>query len=184
MTALSVKPFLLDGQWTESSTTQEILSPYSQKSLATVCLAEEEHIHRVLKSAQRGAEEMARTPSHVKSKGLAHIADQLSERREEFARTICLEAGKPILDARREVDRAISTFQIAAEETKRIPGEILQMDSTPGGEAYSGFVKRFPIGPVLGITLLIFPSIWSPIRSRLAWQQGIPLSSNLLLKPH
>ncbi|MCA9474678.1 MAG: aldehyde dehydrogenase family protein, partial [Nitrospira sp.] len=60
-------------------------------------------------------------------------------------------------DARREIDRGIHTFHIASEEAKRIPGEVLAMDLSPGTESYSGMVKRFPIGPVLGITPFNFP---------------------------
>jgi len=76
---------------------------------------------------------------------------------EEFARTITTEAGKPITDARREVGRAIQTFSVASEEAKRIPGEIVPLDLTPGTDAYLGLVRRFPIGPVLGITPFNFP---------------------------
>ncbi len=157
MTALPAKPILLDGEWIQTHSTQEILNPFTQKALGSVCLAEAEHIRKTLESTQRGAVELAKTPSHYRAKALTHIARQLAERKEEFAKTICHESGKPILDARREVDRAINTFEIASEETKRIPGEILPMDRTPGGEAYSGSVTRFPIGPVLGITPFNFP---------------------------
>ncbi len=157
MPILPAKPFLLDGQWVTSAFTQDILNPYSQDVLATVCLADANHIQQALQSIRRGAKELGQTPSHAKARGLTQIARGIDDRKEEFARAICHEAGKPITDARREVGRAINTFEIAAEETKRIPGELLAMDSTPGGEAYSGLVKRFPIGPVLGITPFNFP---------------------------
>ncbi|MER3422120.1 MAG: aldehyde dehydrogenase, partial [Nitrospiraceae bacterium] len=78
-------------------------------------------------------------------------------RREEFAQMITAEAGKPITDARREVGRAIQTFTVAAEEAKRIPGEVVPLDWTPGMESYLGIARRFPIGPILGITPFNFP---------------------------
>ena len=72
---------------------------------------------------------------------------------------MCLsaESAKPITDARREVGRAINTFTIAGEEAKRIPGEVVPLDITPGTDGYVGFTRRFPIGPILGITPFNFP---------------------------
>jgi glyceraldehyde-3-phosphate dehydrogenase (NADP+) len=67
------------------------------------------------------------------------------------------ESGKPITDAKREVSRAIQTFTVAAEEAKRIPGEVLPLDWTPGTDSHLGILRRFPIGPVLGITPFNFP---------------------------
>ena len=67
------------------------------------------------------------------------------------------EGGKPITDARREVSRAVHTFSIAAEEAKRIAGEVLPLDWTPATEAHWGLTRRFPIGPILGITPFNFP---------------------------
>ena len=66
-------------------------------------------------------------------------------------------AGKPLTDARREVGRAIQTFSIAAEEAKRIGGEVVPLDWSPGMESYWGVTRRFPIGPILGITPFNFP---------------------------
>ncbi len=157
MTTASPKPFLLGGKWTTSSTCDPVPDPYSGKVLAQVCQAELHHIQEAIESVQRVAPQLAATPTHVRAAALAGMAEGIQARREEFARTLSQEAGKPITDARREIDRGIHTFQIAAEETKRIPGEVLTMDLSPGNEPYSGIVKRFPIGPVLGITPFNFP---------------------------
>jgi glyceraldehyde-3-phosphate dehydrogenase (NADP+) len=78
-------------------------------------------------------------------------------RREDFAKTITAEAGKPIADARREVGRAVQTFAIAAEEAKRLPGDVLPLDLTPGTDGYLGIARRVPIGPILGICPFNFP---------------------------
>jgi len=157
MTVARAKPILIGGQWVQTSSVEPVRNPYSNDVLAMVCQAEPAHIHQVTESAKRVSTECATLPAHARAMALRHIADGLTTRRDEFAATICREAGKPITDARREVDRAIQTFRIAAEESTRIHGEILPMDLTPGGEAYSGSVKRFPIGTVLGITPFNFP---------------------------
>lgn len=157
MTVTAAKPILLGGKWVQTTSVEPVRNPYSEEVLAMVCQAEPEHIHCVVESIKRVSSQFAKIPAYARAKALFHIADGISNRREEFAVTICQEAGKPISDARREVDRAIQTFLIAAEESKRIPGEMLPMDLTPGGEAYSASVKRFPIGTVLAITPFNFP---------------------------
>lgn len=85
------------------------------------------------------------------------MAAALSERREELAQLITREAGKPIRDARLEVARAIQTFTVAAEEAKRIGGEVLPLDWMAGSENRWALIRRFPIGPILGITPFNFP---------------------------
>jgi acyl-CoA reductase-like NAD-dependent aldehyde dehydrogenase len=81
----------------------------------------------------------------------------VAARREEFARTIVQEAGKPIKAARTEVDRAIFIFNVAAEETTRIYGEYLPLDWQEFTAGRWGIVKRFPIGPIAAITPFNFP---------------------------
>jgi glyceraldehyde-3-phosphate dehydrogenase (NADP+) len=100
---------------------------------------------------------MGALPSHARFHLLQRIAGALYDRRDEFARIMTGEAGKPITDARREVARAVQTFTIAAEEAKRIPGEVIPLDWTPGMDSHLGILRRVPIGPVLGITPFNFP---------------------------
>jgi len=100
---------------------------------------------------------MEQLPAHARYDLLQQIATLLSRRRDDFATTISTEAGKPITDARREVARAIQTFTVAAEEARRIPGEVVPLDWTPGFDTHLGLLRRFPIGPILGITPFNFP---------------------------
>jgi acyl-CoA reductase-like NAD-dependent aldehyde dehydrogenase len=100
---------------------------------------------------------MGQLPAHARYDILQQIATRLSRRRDDFATTISTEAGKPITDARREVARAIQTFTVAAEEARRIPGEVVPLDWTPGFDTHLGLLRRFPIGPILGITPFNFP---------------------------
>jgi glyceraldehyde-3-phosphate dehydrogenase (NADP+) len=157
MTASTAKPFLVNGQWVKTSSLESVHSPYSGDLLATVCQAEPEHIDLAIKTMEQAARELAAVPGHARARALARMADGIAARHDEFSKTLCQEAGKPLTDARREVDRGIQTFRIAAEESTRIPGETIPMDLTPGGEAYTASVKRFPLGPVLGITPFNFP---------------------------
>ncbi len=96
-------------------------------------------------------------PAYRRAAILSGIAQRLSAARESFARTIAAEAAKPLRDARTEVDRAIQTFTLAAEEAKRLTGEFLPLDLLSGSEGRCAIVRRVPAGPVLGITPFNFP---------------------------
>jgi glyceraldehyde-3-phosphate dehydrogenase (NADP+) len=88
---------------------------------------------------------------------LRRVAQSIIERKEEFARTMTLEAGKPIKASRTEVERAAFTFNVAAEESTRIYGEYLPLDWQEFTAGRWGIVRRFPLGPIAGITPFNFP---------------------------
>jgi acyl-CoA reductase-like NAD-dependent aldehyde dehydrogenase len=83
---------------------------------------------------------------------LRRTSEILRERSEEFARSITLEAGKPIKDSRAEVARAILAFELCAEEATRITGEYVPVEATPGSENRRAFTMRMPAGVVCAIT--------------------------------
>ncbi len=93
----------------------------------------------------------------MRSRVCSQIAEGIKNRSEEFARLITLESGKPLIFSRAEVARSISTFTIAAEEALRIPAEILNLDITEAARGKMGLTRRFPIGPVSGISPFNFP---------------------------
>jgi len=86
-----------------------------------------------------------------------HCVDRFTERHEEMSKALCIEAGKPIKDARGEVTRLIDTFRIAAEEAVRIYGEVMPLDISPRAEGYTGQWKRVPIGACSFISPFNFP---------------------------
>ena len=100
---------------------------------------------------------MAVMPAHQRSDILTLTASLIREQREQIARTIALEAGKALKFARIEVDRAVSTFSIAAQEAGRIHGETVPLDAVPAGEGYFGFYVRRPVGVVAAIAPFNFP---------------------------
>jgi glyceraldehyde-3-phosphate dehydrogenase (NADP+) len=131
--------------------------PFTGKVLAEVSQGSEADAEDAIQSTAAATQPMGALPSHARFHLLQRIAGALYDRREEFARIMTGEAGKPITDARREVARAVQTFTIAAEEAKRIPGEVIPLDWTPGMDSHLGILRRVPIGPVLGITPFNFP---------------------------
>ena len=151
------RPFLIGGQWRQAETVAPVHDPFTGKILAEVSQANQADAEAAIQSTADAAVAMEALPSHARYHLLQRIAGSIYDRREEFARLITAEAGKPIADARREVNRAVQTFTVAAEEAKRIPGEVIPLDWTPGTDSHLGILRRFPIGPVLGITPFNFP---------------------------
>jgi len=151
------RPFLVHGQWKQGEVTAPVVDPFTGQLLAEVAQATESDVDQAIASTYSAAAIMGQLPSHARYNILQQIAALIYRRRDEFARTITMEAGKPISDAKREVSRAVQTFTVAADEARRIAGEVVPLDWTPGSDTHLGVLRRFPIGPVLGITPFNFP---------------------------
>src|SRR4029077_19975911 len=96
-------------------------------------------------------------PAYERGAILRGISSGIKARREELGKLIALEAGKPIRDALTEVDRAILTFRLGGEEAERIYGEVIPLDLLPSYRGRVGMPRRFPIGPIAGISPFNFP---------------------------
>jgi acyl-CoA reductase-like NAD-dependent aldehyde dehydrogenase len=147
----------IGGEWLKTADAIEVRSPYDQTLVAVVHRAGPEEVERSIATAVEAFETTRQMPAWQRSEVLEKVSQGIAARREEFARTIALEAGKPIRTARVEVDRAIFTFKVASEEARRVYGEIVPLDWIPGTETRIGYVRRFPRGPVVGIAPFNFP---------------------------
>ncbi len=148
---------LIGGRWKESPQVRDIRSPFDQGPAGKVHWAEEKHVEEALSAAETAFGETRKLSSGERSRALEKISQTIQSRREELARSIALQAGKPIKDARVEVDRGSSTFDIASEEAKRIGGELLPLDLSVQTKQRWGLVRRFPIGIISAITPFNFP---------------------------
>jgi acyl-CoA reductase-like NAD-dependent aldehyde dehydrogenase len=156
-TVLGELGIVLGGEEVETGETIEIRSPYDGAPVAVVNRAGADDVERAIAGAVEAFETTRRLPSWQREQILERISAGIAVQREDFARTIALEAGKPIKTARLEADRAAFTFRIAAEEAKRIYGEVVPLDWLPGNEGREAQVRRVPLGPVAGITPFNFP---------------------------
>lgn len=154
---METKGILINGTSELKERTYELRSPYSGEVLAKISMADENDVKRAIEGAAAAYETMKHMPAYKRSQILSNVAGILQERKEEMAKTIALEAGKPIRTARGEIDRTIVTYQFAAEEAKRIYGETIPMDAAPGGENRIGFTWREPLGVVVAISPFNFP---------------------------
>src|SRR2546427_9397521 len=157
VTPVSAQGFFLDGKWIEEGDIVEIKAPYDGNVIAQVFQAKREHAEAAIKAAVKAFGTTRRLPAFERQRVLRRVAQSISERKQEFARTVAQEAGKPIKAARTEVERAIFTFTVAAEESTRIYGEYLPLDWQEFTAGRWGIVRRFPLGPIAGITPFNFP---------------------------
>jgi acyl-CoA reductase-like NAD-dependent aldehyde dehydrogenase len=154
--AKSYKMYLA-GKWVDSKNKIRVESPYDDKLVGTVAAASKADYTKAIDAAVRAFAVTRTFPSYVRERICLQIAAGLKKDRENFARMMSLEMGKAIRDARAEVDRAFNCFKIAAEEAKRVGGEIMDLDWTVGSEERVGLVRRFPVGVVAGISPFNFP---------------------------
>ncbi len=150
-------PLMIAGNLRNSEATGEVRSPYDNHVIAAVCQATGGDADEALRAAEKAFAETKSLPSWRRAAILEHIAARIERESLDLARGIALEAGKPLSAARTEVQRAVQTFRVAAEEAKRINGELLPLDWTAGNENRAALIRRFPIGPILGITPFNFP---------------------------
>ena len=130
---------------------------YPGEPAGATYLATASQYDEAVDAAAAAFETTRRMPGYERARILHEISAGIKARRDELAPLIALEAGKPIRDALTEVDRAVITFRLGAEEAERMYGEVIPMDSGPASRGRIGIVRRFPIGPIAGISPFNFP---------------------------
>jgi len=150
-------PYFLGNQPQQPNEDLAVLDKYSGEVATRVALADAAAIEKGIAAAAQAASPMAAMKSYERRAVLEHCIARLFERKEELAYALCVEAGKPIKDSQGEVTRLIDTFRIAADESVRSDGEVINLEISPRARGYRGFVKRVPIGACSFITPFNFP---------------------------
>jgi acyl-CoA reductase-like NAD-dependent aldehyde dehydrogenase len=145
------------GEFRETDFTLEVRNPYSNEIFARTYLADKNELEIAITRAESVLEELKDIPVYERYKILTQISENLMKERERLASILARESGKPLKYALGEIGRAVQTFLIAAEESKRIPGELLSIDWVPAGKGKEGWVKYFPLGLIAGIAPFNFP---------------------------
>lgn len=150
-------PYYLSNKAVFANQDLKVYDKYSGELACSVALAEKQAIDQAIAAAQAATKPMASLAAFERQAVLDHCVKRFTERFDELAEALCIEAGKPIRDAQGEVTRLIDTFRIAAEESTRIAGEVIPMDISARAKGYSGMSKRVPIGPCSFISPFNFP---------------------------
>jgi len=151
------RPFLLDGRPVTTAETAAVRNPYNGVAVADICVAGADEVARAVDVAGKSFAETRRVPLIERSRLLRKIAEALGRRADEFVELLVAEAGKPVALAKIEVQRAQSTFELAAAAALEPNGHPIEMEATPAGAGHVGSARRFPLGVILGITPFNFP---------------------------
>jgi len=144
-------------EWVDKAKTIPVINSYDGSTVDTVPMADADDIERALATAVRGAGTMRRLTGYERYQILRKAADLMTQRAEDLARTITLEEGKVIGEARFEVGRATEIIALSAEEAKRLGSEVVPLDGAPGVVKKFGFTVRVPCGVVVAISPFNFP---------------------------
>src|SRR5659263_67853 len=147
---------LIGGFWVAGDNYFEVRNPFTGDVLAKVPEASPENVKRAVAAARKAFVE-EKIPAYRRSEILENTSRLIARNKNDLAITISMESGKQIRSSRNEVDRAVLTFKFAAEEAKRVGGEIVPMDAAPGFEKHFGFYIREPVGVIAALTPFNFP---------------------------
>lgn len=172
-------PFYLEGRPARSAEVLDVRNPFNDEVVARTWLATDDDFERAANSCVRAAEVMRTLPAHERAAILMRTSGQILARKEAIAAVLAAEAGKPIKDARIETERAAMTFHVAADEARRLSGEVVPMDLAPHGAGRFAVVRRVPVGPVAAISPFNFPLNLTAHKIAPAIAAGNPL----VLKP-
>jgi acyl-CoA reductase-like NAD-dependent aldehyde dehydrogenase len=149
---MRTEKIFIAGSWSESSLPLPVLDPYTGQAFARTFLAEPAQVEKALSSAQDSFEKIKKLTSAQRNAICLAVTQKLGEKKEDFARLIVAEAGKPLTDARREVQRALSVFQEASQAASLLESRPLPLEFPPGQENRQARLGRFPLGTVLCVT--------------------------------
>ncbi len=147
----------IGGEWVDKSQKIEVLNPYDGSVVDTIPSGDHDDVETALKTAERGAEIMAKMTGYERYEIIHKVSEMMAERTEELARIITLEEGKILAEATMEAGRAAEIIALSAEEAKRLYGEVIPLEGGPGVKGKLGFTVRVPCGIVVGISPFNFP---------------------------
>jgi acyl-CoA reductase-like NAD-dependent aldehyde dehydrogenase len=137
--------------------TLSVADRWTGEPLARVVMADGSRAEEAIVACVAAFERTRAMRAYERRDLLRRAAASIASRKESLATLIARESGKPIAQALGEVVRAVSTFEIGAEEATRIGGEVMPLDITPVSAGYSGQWMRQGRGPILGIAPFNFP---------------------------
>lgn len=152
MTTLPDVQLFIDGKWRATRETLAVINPANESIACRVAVAEESHLDDALDAATRGFAVWSRTAPVARAAIMLRAAALMRERREEIARDITIENGKPLPESRAEVIRGCEFLEWDAGEAVRDYGRVI-----PSASGIRYMVVHEPIGPVAAFSPWNFP---------------------------
>ena len=145
------------GQPVRSADPRPVQLPYDGSEVGTIYQATKEQVEAAVAAAVAAAPLMREMTLDERANILRKAYYRLLERRDEMAMAVCSETGKPIKEARMEVERSAMTLLFSSEEAHRLHGEVVPMDASPAGKGHWAMTVREPLGVIAAITPFNFP---------------------------
>ncbi len=156
-TMTNTYPLLVGGAWKEAGEPLDVTNPSTGKVVGRTFQADAATLEEAVQATVHAFEVTRKLPAYERAAILRRISEGISAQKEEIARLMAQESGKPIRDCRIETERSVFTFRQASIEAERIGGEVIPLDLMPTSKGRLGLTRRVPIGPVLGISPFNFP---------------------------
>ena len=169
----------INGNWEDTKQSYSLTAPYSGEVIAHVAKASVEDVARAIEGAHQAFLTYKTTTAYERAEILYKVVEIMRERKEELAKILAMEAGKPLSAGLTEIDRTIATYQFSAEAAKQSMGETVPLDAAPGTKDRIGYTKRVPIGVVSAITPFNFP--FNLVAHKLG--PAIAVGNTVVLKP-
>jgi acyl-CoA reductase-like NAD-dependent aldehyde dehydrogenase len=150
-------PYYLANKPLQPNADLEVRDKYSGRIATRVAVPDKRAIEKAIAASVKAEKPMREFKPWQRQAVLNHCVERMTERQDELAKALCVEAGKPIHDSKGEVTRLIDTFRIAAELAPQIGGEVLNLEISERANGYRGFTKRVPVGACSLITPFNFP---------------------------
>ena len=148
---------LIGGKHVSGDDLEEVKNPFNNEVIDTVPIAHRQTADLAIRQANGAKDSLCEMSAFKVSNKLFNAVEKLKDNREDFARLLTLEVGKPIIESLVELDRSIETLKLAAEEAKRIYGESVPLDAGLNGKGFFAFTQRLPLGVVAAITPFNYP---------------------------
>jgi len=167
------------GSFMRTDAMVKVQNPYNKEFFAQTFLAGNKELEKAILAAQTIEKQMKEMPLFQQYEFLMSIAAMMKENKDYLAKLLSMESAKPLVYAISEINRAIQTFIVAAEESKRLPLEYISLDWSSDASNKEALVKYFPIGIVAGISPFNFPLNLAVHKIAPAIAAGCPI----ILKP-
>ena len=149
--------YYVAGEWKSSDRPLEVTNPYDGSLVGTTSYASDEDVETAIQAAVDAFPATRAMATYERAGALTKFAELMAEREEELALLIARESGKPLRDSRTEAARGVFTVHVAAEEARRIGGELIPLDLIPSSKGRFAVTRRVPVGPISGISPFNFP---------------------------
>ncbi len=142
----------IGGEWVDTTEHEVVRLPYDGSPVGEVPRAGVDMVNRAVAAARQACPVMREMANHERADLLLRIGDGIRRDLAEFTHLVCAETGKPVKEAKVEVERGLQTLIAAAHEARQLRGEVVPMEFSATGKGRMAITVREPVGVIACIT--------------------------------